>query len=173
MSKGNRTRGEGRRGGRLKRWEGDTHPTGQVKPPLRKGEAARLITPVVVERWASTWLPIKAIAAKIGTSERTLHRALQDNPSVQAAYNNGIAARSDRVAAGIDGFIGSNALVTLVAAQQAPEIGGLGWIRPGAPAQQHQHGGKITLEIVRRVMEPGEALPAPSIPVAAERIEED
>ena len=167
--KGNRTHGEGRRGGKLKRWSGSTHPTGMVKQPLRRGEAAKLITPAIIEKLASTWLPIRAIAAKIGVGENTLEVAIRTKPVLCTAYANGIAARSTRVSDGIEGLIGSNALVTLVAAQQSPEIGGLGWIRPGAPAQRHEHSGAIRIEIVKRVLGPGEALAAP-ISVDSQRI---
>jgi len=82
-----------------------------------------------IERLAGLRAPISAIAILCGISERSLYREKRRNPAVEAAINRGRALAVVRLGEQVEKqLVKGNTLITIFAAKQAPEHGGLGWI---------------------------------------------
>lgn len=113
-----------------------------VPPRNSKTGQGRFPVPIdldAVIKLASHHLPHYAIAAKLGMNRSTWDRHRAKYPEIQDAIEQGIALAQSRVAEAINHHMPKNPIVSIFAAKQAPEKGGLGW----ADKQEHVISGTI------------------------------
>lgn len=103
-----------------------------------------------VEKLAADRVPLSAIAVLCGICPRSLQNEKERNHALDAAIKRGRAVATARLAGQVELKIAKgDTIMTIVAAKQAPEYGGLGWMDERSTVH---HSGKVELVVRHEIM---------------------